>query len=76
LLKIDTEHTWLAGEDDKDQYLQIDLGLSKPIYAVLVRGNPLTEQYVTSYKILFSNDGYIFSAATDIYGAPMVNMPF
>jgi hypothetical protein len=68
----DTDRTWLAGEDDAEQYLQIDFNQSLPIYGILVRGNPLTEQFVTSYKVLFSNDGFSFSEATDIYGVPKV----
>lgn len=71
-IATESDHTWLADEDDTEQYLQVDLGRQHPVYAISVRGNPLTVQFVTSYKVLFSTDGYTFAEATDLSGSPKV----
>ncbi|XP_059485087.1 hemocytin isoform X2 [Neocloeon triangulifer] len=65
---IESDYTWIAGEDDTEQFLQVDLGREVPVYGIILRGNPLTEQFVTSYKILYSLNGFTFSPATDVYG--------
>jgi F5/8 type C domain len=64
----------LADEDDTEQYLQVDLGRQHPVYAISVRGNPLTMQFVTSYKVLFSTDGHTFAEATDQSGSSKVKI--
>ncbi|KAJ8974052.1 hypothetical protein NQ317_002298, partial [Molorchus minor] len=52
--------SWAPKYSNQDQYLQIDLGKQEPVYGVIVRGSPLYDEYVTSYKIMYSPDGHIF----------------
>lgn len=69
----ETGSTWVADENDTEQYLQVDLGRQQPVYAIYVRGNARTMQFVQSYKVQFSTDGYTFAEATDKSGSPKVN---
>lgn len=41
--------------------MQINLGRQEPIYGVVVKGSPLYDEYVTSFKVLYSPDGHTFS---------------
>lgn len=69
----ESDSTWVADENDTEQYLQVDLGRQQPVYAIYVRGNARTMQFVENYKVLFSTDGYTFAEATDENGSPKVN---
>nr|CAD7570854.1 unnamed protein product [Timema californicum] len=57
--------SWTAGDVNKDQYLQVDLGRAEPVYGVLVKGSPISNEYVTSYKVLYSLDGHTYSYVFD-----------
>ena len=39
------------------QYLQIDLGKERVVSKIATQGRPSDDQWVTSYKLLFSSDG-------------------
>nr|CAD7397465.1 unnamed protein product [Timema cristinae] len=60
-----TGGSWTAGDVNKDQYLQVDLGRVEPVYGVLVKGSPIANEYVTSYKVLYSLDGHTYSYVFD-----------
>lgn len=45
----------------ENEYLQIYLGFPETIYGVEISGNPLNDEYVTSYQIAYSMDGISFS---------------
>lgn len=47
---------WSPKDSNRDQYLQIDLGRIEPIYGVIILGNPLYDEYVTSFQVLYSQD--------------------
>lgn len=51
---------WAPEFTNQDQYLEIDLGRLEPIYGVIVKGSPLYDEYVTSYRVLYSPDGHDF----------------
>lgn len=53
--------SWKPSSTNSNEYLQIDLGYPETVYGVELSGNPLTDEYVTSYKILYSLDGISFS---------------
>lgn len=57
---------------DKDQYLQINLGQLEPVYGVKIKGSPLYNEFVTSYKVLYSSDGVLYSYVTDKEKNPKV----
>lgn len=52
--------SWAPEFTNEDQFLQIDLGRQEPIYGIVVRGSPLYDEYVTSFKVLYSPDGQTF----------------
>lgn len=51
---------WRAGEDNINQYLQIDLGINYNITKVATKGRHLTggSCWVTRYNVSYSLDGY------------------
>jgi hypothetical protein len=50
----------------------VDLGQKVPIYAIKLLGDKATEQYITSYEILHSDNGVTFSTPSDVDGATKV----
>ncbi|XP_049862899.1 hemocytin [Schistocerca gregaria] len=63
---------WKSSIVDGDQYLQIDLGSSQPLYGIEMSGVPGTDQYVTSYHVLTSTDGQRYHYRTDDTGAVQI----
>ncbi|XP_068694508.1 uncharacterized protein [Montipora foliosa] len=52
---------WSAKNNDKNQWLQIDLRTwYTKVTAVASQGRNQVDQWVTKYKLQYSNDGYIF----------------
>ena len=49
--------SWSARRNSIGQYLQIDLGKERVINKIATQGRPSLDQWVTSYKLLFSSDG-------------------
>lgn len=48
---------WKPKQSSENEYLQIDLGHSDNIYGLEISGNPVGDEFVTSYKVMFSLDG-------------------
>ncbi|KAG6461849.1 hypothetical protein O3G_MSEX012891 [Manduca sexta] len=53
--------SWNPQISDKNQYIQVELPTREPIYGVVMQGSPLFNQYVTSYEVLYGDDGHTFS---------------
>ena len=51
---------WLAKYNNQDQWLQADLGSSKKVTHLATQGRNGYDQWVTSYKVEYSNDGSSF----------------
>ena len=49
--------SWSSGSNAIGQYLQIDLGKERVVNKIATQGRPSFDQWVTSYKLLFSSDG-------------------
>ncbi|XP_015756947.1 PREDICTED: uncharacterized protein LOC107336373 [Acropora digitifera] len=49
--------SWSALQNAVGQYLQIDLGKERVVNKIATQGRPSADQWVTSYKLLFSSDG-------------------
>ena len=49
--------SWSTRLNAIGQYLQIDLGKERVVSKITTQGRPLRDQWVTSYKLLFSSDG-------------------
>ena len=50
---------WIAKEYGSNQWLQVDLGKINSINGVAVQGNPAADEYVTQFKLSFSDDGTV-----------------
>lgn len=57
--------SWSPKTNDLNQFLQVAFPHAIPVYGVIVRGNPMFDQYVTSFKILHSHDGNTYHALED-----------
>jgi len=51
---------WSASHNNRDQWLQADLGSSKMVTYFATQGRNAYNQWVTSYKVEYSNDGSSF----------------
>jgi len=51
---------WSAKQNDQNQWLQADLGRSKKITHLATQGRNAYNQWVTSYKVEYSNNGVSF----------------
>ena len=49
--------SWSARTNNAGQFLQIDLRKERVVNKIATQGRPLHDQWVTSYKLLFSSDG-------------------
>ena len=49
--------SWSTRQNAIGQYLQIDLGKERVVNKIATQGRPSYDQWVTSYKLLFSSDG-------------------
>ena len=53
--------SWSAGSNDSSQWLQVDLGiLNTKVTRVATQGRDDSPQWVTKYKLQYSNDGVNF----------------
>ena len=55
--KSGSSGSWSSGSNAIGQYLQIDLGKERVVNKIATQGRPSFDQWVTSYKLLFSSDG-------------------
>ena len=51
---------WSAGANDQNQWLQADLGTIKKVTHLGTQGRNAADQWVTSYKVVYSTDGASF----------------
>ncbi|CAK1545090.1 unnamed protein product [Leptosia nina] len=64
--------SWNPSPEDKDHYIQVELPEKTPVYGVVMQGNPLFDQYVTSYEVMYGDDGTVFSYVDTTSGQPQV----
>ncbi|XP_067650638.1 mucin-5AC-like [Haliotis asinina] len=63
---------WLAAEENKKQYIQVDFLAPRIITGVTTQGRPTAPSYVTSYKVFYSYDGANWNAYRETKGEDMV----
>jgi len=51
---------WSSGHNDQNQWLQVDLGSPKMVKYFATQGRNLVNQWVTSYKVEYSDNGSSF----------------
>lgn len=54
------EGSWSPADKDKKPYIQFKLNRKEPLYGITMQGNPLYDQYVTSYNVMYGDDGNVF----------------
>lgn len=64
--------SWSPEINDQMQYLQIGFDKPEPLFGVIIRGSPIFDQYVTSFKILHSFDGVAFHYLVDESTHPQI----
>lgn len=64
--------SWSPEINDQMQYLQIGFEKPVPIFGVIIRGSPIFDQYVTSFKILHSIEGIAFHYLIDETTHPQI----
>ncbi|XP_052818316.1 adipocyte enhancer-binding protein 1-like [Mya arenaria] len=62
------EGAWSAGYADTNQYIQVQFNCLNQVSGVALQGKVLNDQYVTSYRVLYSCDCVNFHTVTDTYG--------
>lgn len=64
--------SWSPEINDQMQYLEINFVKSIPIFGVIMQGSPIFDQYITSFKILYSSEGLAFHYLVDETNTPQV----
>ncbi|XP_022121224.2 hemocytin [Pieris rapae] len=64
--------SWNPYPIDDKQYVQVELPEKTPVYGVVMQGSPLFNQYVTSYEVMYGDDGNVFSYVNSPSGKPQV----
>ncbi|XP_039283049.1 LOW QUALITY PROTEIN: hemocytin [Nilaparvata lugens] len=59
------EKNWKPSINNQEQYLEINLGQIAPVYSIITAGDEHSGEFVTSYYVLYSNDGHTFSYVMD-----------
>lgn len=67
-----TGGSWKPKVTDTNQFIQVKLNRKEPIYGVIMQGNPLFDHFVTSYKVLYSENGHHFGEIKTKEGLPQV----
>ena len=52
--------SWSALVNNQSQWLQVDLGAEMPVKAIATQGRSNFDQWVTAYKLEYSDDGISF----------------
>ena len=55
--KLASVGSWSTRQNAIGQYLQIDLGKERVVNKIATQGRPSYDEWVTSYKLLFSSNG-------------------
>ncbi|KFM64508.1 Hemocytin, partial [Stegodyphus mimosarum] len=64
-MKAEIGKAWTASVEDQKQFIEVNLDDVRAIYGVITKGKPLSNEWVTSYQLLFSNDGVSYSYYQD-----------
>lgn len=56
---------WCASAEDKDPYFQVAFGQDTTLSGVAIQGLSLFDNFVTSFRLCFSNDGDNFECVQE-----------
>ena len=54
--RLNTDGAWIAGVNDTNQWVEVNLYRQTVITGVTMQGNPSSDEWVTRYKVEFSLD--------------------
>ena len=60
-----TDGAWIAANDDKNQWVEVNLYRQTVITGVNMQGNPSSDKWVTRYKVEFSLDHALWEYVPD-----------
>ena len=66
--KLKGAHCWLARDDDKNGYIQVNLRNGFKINAISIQGRSGTSEWVTKFRVLWSPDGKEFINLCELRG--------
>ena len=66
--KLNGNNCWLAKDDDKNGYIQVNLRNGFYINAISIQGRKGNDQYVTKFRVLWSEDGQEYINLCELKG--------
>lgn len=57
---------WAPSRSDLDQWIQVDFGVPRMVSGIVLQGKNTHNQWVTKYKVDFSDDGISFTYVKDV----------
>ncbi|XP_066295702.1 uncharacterized protein [Branchiostoma lanceolatum] len=72
LNSLEGQSAWVAGVNERGQWLQIDLGGTAVVHGVVTQGRATYDQWVTSYKLQHSWNGRSWTTITDTDGSDKI----
>ncbi|WAR09825.1 MFGM-like protein [Mya arenaria] len=63
--RLNSHGAWTPNHNDQKQYIQVNFLKPMLLTGIITQGRENSGSYVTSYKVLFSNDGFIWSPYQD-----------
>ncbi|VVD02631.1 unnamed protein product [Leptidea sinapis] len=64
--------SWNPAIEDKKPFIQVELPEKTPVYGVVMQGSPLYNHFVTSYEVMYGDDGNVFSPVETPDGNPQI----
>lgn len=69
--RLDTQaQCWAAQRNDGNQWIQVTSAIKRKWIGVVTQGRGNANQWVTSYKVVYSNDGVYWDEVDDGYSFP------
>lgn len=72
VLFLNSGASWIPKTMDANQYIQVEFPRREPVYGVMMQGSPVFNNYVTSYEVMYGDDGNVFSTVDGPDGKPKV----
>ena len=69
-----TDGAWIAGANDKNQWVEVNLYRQTVVTGVNMQGNPFSDKWVTRYKVEFSLDHVMWEYVPDKNGITEVSL--
>jgi hypothetical protein len=64
------QQSWIANWNNGNQWIQVSSGVKRQWIGVVTQGRPDAYQWITSYKVEYSNDGVYWDEVDDGFSFP------